>query len=288
MSVGDATALVVLLGVLVDAASAVRSTWSPCGLSMLATITPLAERGRGHRFGSTAAWFVVGSVAGGATLGAVIAGLAAAVRAIGPGPGTTVTVALGAAVVAALSDARVAGFRLPSHGRQVNERWLDGYRPWVYGAGFGWQIGCGMATYLVTAGVYLLVVLGALSALPLVGLVLGTLFGLVRGLAVLLGRRVTAPDALHALHRTLSRLGPWSARAMVAVEVVAAGVSAVWLMAAVWGRADSRWTGPVGVLVATVLGLAIAAAALGWWARPLHRRPADPAPALARTDRTGG
>ena len=35
----------------------------------------------------------------------------------------------------------VGGFRLPSHTRQVNEAWLDEYRGWVYGGGFGWQIG---------------------------------------------------------------------------------------------------------------------------------------------------
>ena len=54
-------------------AAAVRSTWSPCGQSMLSQITPFTERARHHRFGVTAGWFVVGSVVGGATLG-VIAG----------------------------------------------------------------------------------------------------------------------------------------------------------------------------------------------------------------------
>ena len=62
--------------------AAVRSTWSPCGLSMLATITPLAERGRGHRYRTTATWFVVGSVLGGASLGVVMAVLAVAVAAL--------------------------------------------------------------------------------------------------------------------------------------------------------------------------------------------------------------
>ena len=42
----------------VAAVAAIRSTWSPCGLSMLATITPVGERGRGNRYRSTAAWFV--------------------------------------------------------------------------------------------------------------------------------------------------------------------------------------------------------------------------------------
>ena len=38
----------------------------------------------------------------------------------------------------------LGGFILPVHHRQVNERWLDQFRPWVYGAGFGWQIGDGV------------------------------------------------------------------------------------------------------------------------------------------------
>ena len=45
---------------LVAVVAAARSTWSPCGVSMLATVTPLAEQGRGHRYRSTATWFIVG------------------------------------------------------------------------------------------------------------------------------------------------------------------------------------------------------------------------------------
>ena len=47
----------------VAAATAVRSTWSPCGLSMLSTITPFGERAKGHSYRATAAWFVFGAVA---------------------------------------------------------------------------------------------------------------------------------------------------------------------------------------------------------------------------------
>ena len=47
----------------------------------LATIaTPLAERGRGHRYRSTATWFIIGGTVGGATLGLVMATLALGVR----------------------------------------------------------------------------------------------------------------------------------------------------------------------------------------------------------------
>ena len=65
------TACLLLAAAVVTIGAAARSTWSPCGLSMLASITPLSERGRGHRYRSTAGWFVAGATVGGATLGAV-------------------------------------------------------------------------------------------------------------------------------------------------------------------------------------------------------------------------
>ena len=60
-------ALLVVLAGLVAVATAVRSTWSPCGQSMLSTMTPIAERARDHRFWVTAAWFMVGATVGGLT-----------------------------------------------------------------------------------------------------------------------------------------------------------------------------------------------------------------------------
>ena len=159
-------ALVTVTAALIAVAAAARSTWSPCGVSMLATVTPLAERGRGHRYRSTAAWFIAGGTAGGATLGLVMAALALGVRAAEPSAVALATVACAVAVLAAASDTRLAGFRLPFHSRQVNERWLDQFRPWVYGAGFGWQIGAGLVTYIKTAALYLMIALAALTAEP--------------------------------------------------------------------------------------------------------------------------
>ena len=163
-------------------AAAARSTWSPCGVSMLATVTPLAERGRGHRYRSTAAWFIAGGTAGGATLGLVMAALALGVRAADPSALALVAVvACAVAVVAAASDTRLGGFRLPFHSRQVNERWLDQFRPWVYGAGFGWQIGAGLVTYIKTAALYLMIALAALTASPATALAVGACSGWCAG-----------------------------------------------------------------------------------------------------------
>ncbi len=163
-------ALLIVAAVVVAVAAAARSTWSPCGVSMLATVTPLAERGRGHRYRSTAAWFIAGGTVGGATLGVVMAGLALGVRAASPSTTALAIVAGVVAVVAAASDTRFGGFHLPFHSRQVNERWLDQFRPWVYGAGFGWQIGAGLVTYIKTAALYLMIALAALTASPAIAL----------------------------------------------------------------------------------------------------------------------
>jgi MFS family permease len=232
--------LIAVTAVVVTAA--VRSTWSPCGRSMLASITPLAERGRGHRYGITAAWFVVGATLGGATLGAAMAVLAAGVAAVSLGPTVVAAVAIGACVAAAASDERLAGFSLPVHHRQVNERWLDQFRPWAYGAGFGWQIGNGLSTYIMTAAVYLGIVLGALTAEPVLAVLLGALFGLVRGLGVLLGRRIASTTDLQAFHRRFDALEPAAQLGTVLVVVAAAAVFA-WVL--------SPWA-PLAV-VATVL-----------------------------------
>ena len=210
-------------------AAAVRSTWSPCGLSMLSTITPFSERGRGHAYRATATWFVVGATGGGATLGLLMAGLALAVSPLHLSVTVTGTVALVAALVAAGSDSGVAGVRLPFHRRQVNERWLDRYRPWVYGAGFGWQIGCGLATYITSAAVYLMIVLGALTGQPLTALAVGVGFGGLRGMAVLLTRRLTDPSALLAFHRRFFELGPLAGRLVVTVELGSAALIALCL-----------------------------------------------------------
>ena len=48
----------------------------------------------------------------------------------------------------------LAGVAPPGPERQVNERWIDTYRGTVYGFGFGAQLGAGLATFVVSWGVY--------------------------------------------------------------------------------------------------------------------------------------
>ena len=67
------------------------------------------------------------------------------------------------------------------------------------------------------------------------------LFGLVRGLAVLLGRGITSAAALAAFHRRFFAWGPTVGRVTVAVEVMATALFAVVLspwMALVLGVAS--------------------------------------------------
>ena len=166
--------------------------------------------------------------------------------------------AFGAALLAAASDAGISWMRLPVHRRQVNERWLDQYRSWVYGSGFGWQIGTGLSTYITTAAVYLMVVLGALTTVPLAALAVGTGFGLVRGLAVLMTRHLTDPAGLRSFHRRFTDAGPLAGRAAIVVEVTSAVVLAAYL------RSPSVLALTAGsvcvVTVATMVTVAIARA----------------------------
>ena len=211
----------VLVGVLVVGAAA-RGTWSPCGLSMISAINPFSERSRGHRYWVTAAWFVAGSVLGGAVLGGIGAVGAAGAIAVGLPTAMACVVAALCCLVAAAADGDTLPVRLPLIPRQVNEQWLSGYRRWCYAAGFGAQIGFGLATYVMTAAVYLVPVLGALSGSPLLAVFGGVLFGLVRGLAILLTATVSTPAELRRLHRRLAGWATRSLRAVLALELAAA------------------------------------------------------------------
>ena len=242
------TALLVVLASVVAVAAAIRSTWSPCGLSMLSTITPLGETGRRNRWASTAAWFIAGAALGGATLGAGAALLAVGIAALDLSGESAVGIGAALAAITIASDLKVGGFRLPSHTRQVNESWLDQFRSWVYGGGFGWQIGVGLATYVTTSAVYLMLALAALTGSPLAAFAIVTGFGLVRGLAVLLGRGLTSPDRLMALHRRMAELLPTAQRSIVLLQAAVLTVAA----AAAWGPVPSIVLG-VGVGAATVL-----------------------------------
>ncbi len=213
--------LLLVPGILVAVVAALRGMWSPCGLSMISSITPMAERAKGHRFGVTATWFTLGGLAGGTTLGAGMAAGAWLVSASGLGATATVTVFSALALVTVASDLKPFGFSLPIHPRQVNETWLQRLRPWAYASGFGWQIGSGFATYIMTGAVYLTVAAGVLSADPLLAFGLGIVFGTLRGLCVFVAVRADGPAELRRLHATIDRLAAVSLDAAIAGQILA-------------------------------------------------------------------
>ena len=229
------TTLVAVLGAVVAVAAAVRSTWSPCGLSVLSSITPFGERGRGHRYGVTAAWFVAGAMVGGACLGAIAAGVTGVLSGLdfGRHPAWVAgTVALIAGTAAAV-DAGAFGAVIPIWRRQLNDAWMSRYRGWVYGAGYGWQLGVGVATYIMTAAVFAVPLLGVLTGDPVTAFAICTLFGLVRGFVVLLTAGAGSPAQLRALHRRFADWGSPVRLAVIGVEVavVFAVLAVQWSLA---------------------------------------------------------
>lgn len=244
--------------------AAFRSTWSPCGVSMLSSITSLSEVGRGHRYWATVSWFLVGSVLGGLTLGAVAALGAMALAGMDRSSNVATALVLVAGLITLASDLGVGGFRLPANPRQVERTWLDRYRPWIYGLGFGWQLGVGVATYVMSASIYLMVIVAAFTGEPWLALGVVTMFGLLRGLAVLPAAVVRTPADLGRLHRRIERFRPASRVVAVIGQIGVAATAAV----VVWG--------PVaGLVVAAVL------AALSWM---LRSGLSDPAPRLRIPD----
>lgn len=247
-SLSGMAATLILLGMAVAAVAAVRGVWSPCGLSMLSSITPMTEAGRGNRFDVTATWFVLGSVVGGLSLGALTAGAAAGVAALDLSTSARLGAAAVLATVTAAVDLGVFGIELPIFKRQVNDAWLRTFRSWVYGAGFGWQIGFGVATYIMTAGVFLTIGIAVLTANPLAALLISVTFGLVRGSAVFIGRSATTPAALGRVHERLDDAAPASRAAALAVQVVAASVLAAMI-----------WHPLAGLALAGIAGVTVVA-----------------------------
>lgn len=227
-----------VLGSVTAVLAAIRSTWSPCGQSMLSQLTPVAERARGHRYGVAAGWFLLGALAGGLTLALPVALVAALVRGASVSLDAALVLGAVAASLGAAVDSGVLGIRPPFLRRQVNEDWLVKYRPWFYASGFGWQIGTGLTTYLMTAAVPVTVVLAGLTASPAAAVVVVMVFATVRGLAVLLTAACRTQTSMLAFHRRFDALGEPVRRLVIAGQLVVAAVAA----GIAWGVA-----GPIAV-----------------------------------------
>jgi hypothetical protein len=195
---------------------------------MLASISPVGEAARGQRWPVTVSAYLVASAAGGATLGALAGLLGWAVSTlIGTPPATAVATAL---VVAALLvvalDRGVLRWQPPAWQRQVDETWLTSYRGWVYGAGFGFQLGAGVLTRIPTAAVYLVVLSAIATGTVGAGALIGVTFGLVRALPILLAGRHRDPARLNAFHQRMDAASSTADRVTSAVVALAAAALA--------------------------------------------------------------
>jgi hypothetical protein len=185
---------------------------------MLASITPLGERGRHSHWTVTVAAFALGATGAGAAAGALLGALGSALPGSVRGDGRTAVIAL--AVIAALAlDLR--GRAVPGPGRQVDERWLHRYRGWVYGLGYGSQLGVGVVTVITSAATYVVLVCALASGRAVTGAAIMGLYGALRGLTPLLAAGVRTPQGLMALHARLQRAEAAAARAGAAVLAVA-------------------------------------------------------------------
>jgi len=200
---------------------------------MLASINPLGERARRTRWGRTMAWYLVASTVGGAVSGGVAGALGLGLRTLAHPSTLVVGVTAVVVCLAGLAfDVPVPGLELPTVHRQVNEHWLSRYRGWVYGTGFGFQLGLGVATIVTSATVYVALLLAVLTGSVVGGAVVGATFGLVRALPLLAVARVQDPAGIR---RVLGRGAAWAGRARVLALGCLAMVAAVGVVVLVGG-----------------------------------------------------
>jgi hypothetical protein len=187
---------------------------------MLSSIHPLGERARHNRWGLTATAHLLGSWLGGLAVFGAAALLGVMTR-------PPAWLALPAAAAALVLDGRalLARRRVPGPRRQVNEDWLGRYRGWVYGAGFGVQLGAGLVTIVSSAALYLALALTVVR--PVAWLLAGTVFGVGRAAPVLSSRGIDRTERLMARHARLRALAQPVQVGAAAALVMVAGVVAV-------------------------------------------------------------
>ena len=189
---------------------------------MLSSIHPFGERSRSNSFGQTATAHIVGSALGGAALGALagVVGLAFT-AAVDLSTTARTAIVLASTIVALVLEATQRERLLPSRTRQVDENWIQTYRGWVYGGGWGAELGFGISTIITTALVHLLVVTMVFAGSFPIALMLGTTFGVVRGATVLAAAGVDSPERLRTFHQRLDAMRQRSQQGVVASLIVA-------------------------------------------------------------------
>jgi hypothetical protein len=175
------SALALALGV-AAAVAGVTGTWSPCGFSMVET---LSSRGPWGRRGSIGACltFTAGALTGGAITFGGLSAVGAALQTAGhPVPAA---VAAAIALAAAIGEARGARV-VPQVRRQVPESWRRTLPLPLAACLYGVLLGLGFTTFVLTFGVWALAAICLALGDPVLGLAVGLGFGLGRALPVAL------------------------------------------------------------------------------------------------------
>ena len=195
-------------------------TWSPCGFSMIETIS-----GPRHRVGASCVTFAAGACSGGVATFALLALVGALLPASVDGP-LAVALVGGLAAVAEARGVRIA----PQIRRQVPEHWRRVLPLPVAALLYGVLLGMGFTTFVYTFALWALAAVIVLVGAPVTGILAGLAFGAGRALPIVVvaplahrrvGRRVV--DAMAQRPRTLSFVR-WSAAVSLA-GVVAASVA---------------------------------------------------------------
>jgi hypothetical protein len=164
----------VLTNALVAAAfvAGIAGTWSPCGLSMIETIS-----GPRRYVGLCCLTFAVGAVAGGTAMFGLLAVLGSVVGA----HGLVLVAVLG--VAAAIADVRGRPI-VPQIRRQVPEHWRRMLPLPVATLLYGVLLGLGFTTFVYAVALWALAGISFVVAAPQTGVLIGIAFGVGRALPI--------------------------------------------------------------------------------------------------------
>ena len=194
---------------------------------MLASINPLGERGRRQQYPVTVVAYLVASTSAGVVLGAALGGIGSVIV---PAPSLALAAVAVTAAGGLLLDAGVGGLRVPGPRRQVNEDWLTTYRGWVYGTGFGAQLGFAFSTIVVASVTWAAFVCALCAGSVAGGALIGGTFGLLRALPVLMVASAHDPNTLRTAIRRLDATRPRVASLTTATQAAVSVALAIALV----------------------------------------------------------
>ncbi len=178
----------------------ITGAWSPCGFSMVETLSPAGYAGRRAVTVAACLTFTAGALAGGVL---TFGGLALLGDALGAGGAAAAGVAAAVALAAAIGEAR--GTRIaPQVRRQVPESWRR-VLPVPLAAGlYGVLLGLGFTTFILTFAVWALAALSVALGEPALGVAIGLGFGIGRALPVLALAPVADTEAGSRAHAAMA------------------------------------------------------------------------------------